>query len=551
MKTFRELGLSDLSLKAIDSKGFEEPTLIQELAIPLLLGSDRDIIAQAQTGTGKTAVFALTFLEKLEHTNDSISALVVTPTRELALQVTEEINSLTMSKKLKAVAIYGGQSYAIQKKQIREGADIVVGTPGRLIDHLERKTFSLDQIRYCVLDEADEMLNMGFIEDIEQILTFCGKERRLLLFSATMPQRIMQMAKKFMPVQEIIKAQNAELTTELINQIYFEIRERDKFEALTRIIDSEEQFYGIVFCRTKVDADKTARHLADRGYNAEALHGDLSQGKREEILEALRNKKLTVLAATDVAARGIDVTDLTHVINYSLPHDPESYVHRIGRTGRAGKAGTAITFVTPDEYRRLSMIRRMAKTEIRKEQVPEVDKIISIKKERLRKNIGDVINTGEHDVYRDLAEEILAESDPAEAMAAVLKLGFSDQFDSARYRNIKEVSREKPERLSPDGKCRLFITLGKRDRIKPAMLASLIERQTGVKSRLIQEIDIYENFSFMTVPFKEAEIILAQFSGKKKHNSFTIVRAEEKGGGHSGKSGYRGKPQRARRPRRG
>ena len=429
MKSFSELGLSDLSLKAIDSKGFEEPTLIQQLAIPLLLGSDRDIIAQAQTGTGKTAVFALTFLEKLEHTKDTISALVVTPTRELALQVTEEINSLTMSRKLKAVAIYGGQSYSIQRRQIREGADIVVGTPGRLIDHLERKTFSLEKIKYCVLDEADEMLNMGFIEDIEQILTFCGNERRLLLFSATMPPRIKQMAKKFMPEQEIVKAKNTELTTDLVNQIYFEIRERDKFEALTRIIDSEEQFYGIVFCRTKVSADKTARHLSDRGYNAEALHGDLSQSKREEILDALRNKKLTVLAATDVAARGIDVTDITHVINYSLPQDPESYVHRIGRTGRAGKAGTAITFVTPDEYRRLSMIRRAAKTEIKKEQVPEVDKIIDIKKERLRKNIGDVIDSGDHDVYRKLAEEILSESDAAEAMAAVLKLGFSDQFD--------------------------------------------------------------------------------------------------------------------------
>ncbi|MBN1649029.1 MAG: DEAD/DEAH box helicase [Spirochaetales bacterium] len=527
---FTELGLSPAALAAIEKKGFEEPSPIQELAIPPLLQTDSDIIAQAQTGTGKTAVFALAFLEKLEHSAKGIGALVLTPTRELAIQVTEEINSFTALKKIRAISIYGGQSYEIQTRQIRNGADIIVGTPGRLIDHLQRKTFSLADISFCVLDEADEMLNMGFIEDIEEILTYCGEKRRMLLFSATMPPRIQELAKKFMHNQQLVSAKNTEIVTDLVNQIYFEVRERDKFEALCRIIDCEEQFYGIVFCRTKVDADNTARHLSERGYSAEALHGDLSQSRREQILNTLRKGKLSVLVATDVAARGIDITDLTHVINYALPQDPESYVHRIGRTGRAGKAGTAITFITPDENRRLSMIRRIARTEIKKQDVPAVDQIIRVKKERLLKNINEIIDAGDHDIYQNLAEEIIAESDPKEALAAILKLGFADEFDSSRYKTISEIKKEKDDPVGASGKCRLFVTLGRRDKMKPALLASLIERQSGVKSSLIREIDIYDNFSFVTVPFKEAEIILERFVRSKRKSSFTVVRADRKSG---------------------
>lgn len=546
MDKFRNLGLSDIAINSISKKGFEEPTLIQELAIPLLLNSDKDIIAQAQTGTGKTAVFGLAFLDTLEHNTKKVSALVVTPTRELAIQVTEEINSLTKEKRLKAVAVYGGQSYSIQKRQIREGADIIVGTPGRLIDSLNKGIFALKDIKYCVLDEADEMLNMGFIDDIDEILTHCGEDKRMLLFSATMPSRIMQLAKKFMKDHDIVRAKSKEQTTDLINQIYFELKERDKFEALCRIVDSEEEFYGIVFCRTKVDCDRTARQLSDRGYGAEALHGDLSQPQREKILESLRKKKLTVLVATDVAARGIDVTDLTHVINYALPHDPESYVHRIGRTGRAGKKGTAITFITPAEHRRMMMIQRAAKADIKKETLPEVDDVIKAKKEQLRKSISEIITSGEHDIYQTLAEEIMNESDPKEALAAVLKLGFADKFDSSRYRKIQSVQRNSRDRggsVDDNGKVRLFITLGKRDNMKPALLASLIERQTEVRSNNIREIDIYDNFSFVTVDFKNAEIILDRISSNKKQSGFSVSRAENKGSGGGGgrsRSGGRG-----------
>jgi ATP-dependent RNA helicase DeaD len=406
MEQFEELGLSQAALKALKQKGFEEPTPIQVKTIPLLLRDDRDVVGQAQTGTGKTAAFGLPIIEMMSEKSKNVQAIVLTPTRELAVQVAEEINSLKGKKRLSIVPIYGGQSMDQQLRSLKKGVDIVVGTPGRVLDHIKRRTLKLDAISHLVLDEADEMLNMGFIEDVREILRNTGLDKRTMLFSATMPPAIMGIAKKYMGEYEVIRVQDKQLTVSLTDQIYFEVSLANKFEALCRIIDIEEEFYGLVFCRTKVDTDKIANHLIDRGYDADALHGDLSQGQREKILNKFKNRRITILVATDVAARGIDVQDLTHVINYALPQDPESYVHRIGRTGRAGKEGTAITFITPEEYRKLQYIKKSAKTDIRKARLPGVKDVINTKKLRIQSDLAEIITSRPQTEYLEMSGRI-------------------------------------------------------------------------------------------------------------------------------------------------
>lgn len=313
---FAELGLSEATLKSLKAKGFETPSPIQRLTIPLLLQNNNDIIAQAQTGTGKTAAFGLPIAELLEPKKKTVQALILAPTRELAIQVTDEMQSFRREK-FAVTPIYGGASMTEQLRRLDKGVDVVVGTPGRILDHLRRGTLNLADLRWLVLDEADEMLNMGFIDDIDEILSFSNQERRIFLFSATMPDRIAQLAKKYMHDIEHVKVQNKQLLSDLTDQIYFEVRESDKFDALTRIIDVEQDFYGIVFCRTKVAVDGVVNNLLERGYAAEGLHGDVSQTMREKILRKFKKKQANILVATDVAARGIDVSNLSHVINYS------------------------------------------------------------------------------------------------------------------------------------------------------------------------------------------------------------------------------------------
>ena len=302
-----------------------------------------------------------------------------------------------MVKKIRITPVYGGQSIEFQIRQLKKGTDIIVGTPGRVMDLMDRKLIKLQNLKYFILDEADEMLNMGFVEDIEKILEATNEDKRMLFFSATMPNEIMKIAKNHMKDYEVLAVKARELTTDLTDQIYFEVQEKDKFEALCRIIDLTRDFYGIVFCRTKNDANDLVGKLNDRGYDAEGLHGDISQNYREVTLKRFKAKKINVLVATDVAARGIDVNDLSHVINYSIPQEAESYVHRIGRTGRAGKEGTAITFITPQEYRRLLQIQRIVKTEIRKERVPEIKDVIQAKKFRLMEELNMILAEGNYD----------------------------------------------------------------------------------------------------------------------------------------------------------
>ena len=383
LEKFEKLGLSEKSLLAISKKGFEEPSPIQKLTIPMLLKNEKDIVGQAQTGTGKTAAFGLPIMDNLTEGTGKVQALIIAPTRELAVQVAEEMNSFRGGRRIGILPIYGGQSYDQQLRRLKKGVEVVVGTPGRVIDHLNRGTLKLDELSFMVLDEADEMLNMGFVEDIELILSKTPEEKRVLLFSATMPTRILQLAENYLGKYEVVKDQTKQLTVDLTDQIYFEVRASDKFEALCRIIDVEKEFYALVFCRTKLKVDHLANALQDRGYDSAALHGDISQAQRERILEQFKKKRVNILVATDVAARGIDINDLSHVLNYSIPHDPESYVHRIGRTGRAGKQGTAITFITPSEYRQLMRIQRVSKSDIRKELLPNVKELIKLKRDRI------------------------------------------------------------------------------------------------------------------------------------------------------------------------
>lgn len=518
---FDQLGLSPQTLEAIKRKGFEEPTPIQAKIIPFFLKGDLDVIGQAQTGTGKTAAFGLPLIECLKEKSSSVQVLVLCPTRELAIQVAEEINSLKGKKRLQVVAIYGGQSIDQQLRRLSRGVDIVVGTPGRVIDHIKRKSLRLDQISHMVLDEADEMLNMGFIEDIEEIIKTTNENKRMLLFSATMPERIVRLAKKYMKTYEVIRVKAKQLTADSTEQIYFEVSSSDKLEALCRIIDIETDFYGLVFCRTKVGVDELAQKLSDRGYEAEALHGDVSQFQRERILRKFRNRKINILVATDVAARGIDINDLTHVINFSLPQDPQSYIHRIGRTGRAGKEGTAITFITPAEYRSLMFIKKIAKTDIRREKIPQVKDIINSKKKKIQKDIEAIIEKGNFSEYCDFANDLCLENDPQTVLAALLKKSYRNELDVSSYNQIREVSVDKK------GKTRLFIALGKMDKMAPKKLLNFINQKTQIDVSKIRDLQIFEKFSFITVPFTEAEIILRTFKKENKRRPM-VTKAKKK-----------------------
>ncbi len=467
MEKFRKLGISENTLKALEKKGFEEPTPIQAKTIPLLIKGFQDVIGQAQTGTGKTAAFGIPLIEKLEENQRHVQAIILTPTRELAIQVSEEINSLK-NKKLSIFPIYGGQSIEPQIKKLQKGIDIVVGTPGRVLDHINRGTLDLSHVSYAVLDEADEMLNMGFIDDVEKILKTTNRNKKMLLFSATIPPKILNLAKKYMRNYEVIRIEK-EITTNLIDQIYFEVQASDRFEALWRIIDLEPEFYGLIFCRTKNDVKNVSRKLRVRGYDVDCLHGDMTQSRREKILEKFKTFKINILVATDVAARGIDVNDLTHVINYALPQDLESYIHRIGRTGRSGKKGTAITFITPSEYRKLKEIKKMARVNIRKEELPMVN----------------------------------------------------DEKYNKRY-DDREIT------IDQKGKTRLFVARGRLDGMNPDKLLVFISKEAKVDTRVIKNIRIYDKFSFIEAPFQEAEKILKKFQEKSNGRRSIIEKAVQK-----------------------
>jgi ATP-dependent RNA helicase DeaD len=523
MENFKKLGLSEQTIAVLKKKGFEKPTLIQEKVIPAIFNNDKDIVGQAQTGTGKTAAFGLPIIELLKTGKGFVSVLILTPTRELAIQVAEELNSLKGERTLGIVPIYGGQSIELQLRRLKKGVDIVVGTPGRIIDHIKRKTLKIDKVSYFILDEADEMLNMGFIDDVKEIMDKTGPNKRVLLFSATMPKEIMQIAKKYMAGYEVLKTVEGRLTVSQTEQIYFEVSSGDKIEALCRIIDVEEEFYGLVFCRTKVDVDRVAGKLIERGYDADALHGDMSQSLRERILNKFKKRFINILIATDVAARGIDVQDLTHVINYSIPQDPESYVHRIGRTGRAGKEGNAITFISPEEYRKLNFIQRKAQTDIRRKRLPNVRDVIESKKNRIKMQLESVVTSGIKDEYLNISRDLLENNDPKSILAAILEVYFKDELDEKRYVEIESAAA-----VDKKGKTRLFVGRGKKDGLSNRELVKIIKERCNIPDSSIKGVQVLDKFSFITLPFNEAEKVLAYFKRGKNKSGIFVEKAKEK-----------------------
>jgi ATP-dependent RNA helicase DeaD len=512
LEEFKALGLSDEMLQAIREKGFEAPSPVQSLTIPVLLQGARDIIAQAQTGTGKTAAFGLPILDRINVGKGTPPrALILVPTRELALQVTEELVSFNHTKKIRIAPIYGGASMNEQLRRLTKGIDIVVGTPGRTLDHLRRGTLDLSQIEWLVLDEADEMLDMGFIEDVEEIMSHSGQTKRTLLFSATMPVRIEALSRKYMHDVEVLRVESKQITTDLTDQIYFEVRESDKFDALTRIIDVESDFYGIVFSRTKLGVDEIVNKLLEQGYAAEGLHGDVSQAQREKILRKFKRKQANILVATDVAARGIDINNLTHVINYSLPQDSESYVHRIGRTGRAGNQGTAITFISSSEFRQFGAMKRQVKVDIRKESLPTAADIVELKRSKILDDLQEIVaREVPVENYRAMAGDILSQYPPEVALAALLKLAFKNELETDRYPEIRGFS------VDRKGTARLFIAVGRIDGFTPSKLVELLKRETGLNDHKIDDVRILDNFSFVTVPYAEAEAVTKQLNKLSK-----------------------------------
>ncbi|QTA38411.1 DEAD/DEAH box helicase [Thermosipho ferrireducens] len=516
---FEEFNLSDSVLSAIYKKGFEKPTYVQEKVIPLMLSKKGNIIAQSKTGTGKTASFGIPLIELLKP-KKYVQALILTPTRELSLQVAEEISSLKGKKRLKIFPVYGGQSINYQIQHLKRGVDVVVGTPGRILDHINRKTLDISKVEYFVLDEADEMLNMGFIDDVERIMENASDDKKILLFSATMPSRIISLAKKYMGTYEFVKATDNQLTVNLTEQIYIEVYESEKFEVLCRVIDATEEFYGLVFCRTKLEVDEVSNRLIERGYDAEALHGDFSQYQRERVLKKFRTRKVNILIATDVAARGIDIGGLSHVINYSIPLNPEYYVHRIGRTGRAGKEGVAITFVTPKEYRELFRIKKFSNARIKKGEIPTIEEVLSAKLNKIKKFISNRNEVKDNKVYKKLTKELLSEYSTEEVVEGLLKYILRG--------SISEIFQDLSQNRKFSEKVRLFIARGKNSGMDKAKLVRFISERAGINDKIIRDVQLYDKFSFITVPYREAEIILEAFKVRGRRSIVSKAREKSK-----------------------
>ncbi|WP_338752862.1 DEAD/DEAH box helicase [Bacillus sp. FJAT-52991] len=438
MTKFKDLNLSEATLKAIDKMGFEEATPIQAATIPVGL-EGRDIIGQAQTGTGKTTAFGIPMIEKIDTHNNSIQGLIIAPTRELAIQVSEELYKIGGGKRVGILAVYGGQDIQRQIRALKKRPHIIVGTPGRILDHINRKTLKLDHLQTLVLDEADEMLNMGFIQDIEAILSHVPTERQTLLFSATMPKQIRAIAERFMNEPETIRVKMKEMTVSNIDQYFVKVQQRDKFDVLSRLIDVHSPELAIIFGRTKRRVDELANALSLRGYQAEGIHGDLSQAKRLTVLKRFKEGKIDVLVATDVAARGLDISGVTHVYNYDIPQDPESYVHRIGRTGRAGKEGMAVTFVEPREMSYLKEVERTTKKRMTPMTAPTWDDALIGQQRAAVTELEESVAKNDLSQYKTFAKDLLDQYDAEQLVAAALKL-ITKEPDRTPVRITSEAS---------------------------------------------------------------------------------------------------------------
>ncbi len=540
--TFAELGLSELTLKALNELGYEEPTPIQTQTIQLLL-QGQDVIAQAQTGTGKTAAFALPIIEKLDDTVHATQALILTPTRELAMQVAEAFHSYGKYRRLSVLPVYGGQPIERQLRALRQGVQVVVGTPGRVLDHIRRGTLKLQEVQFITLDEADEMLDMGFVEDIESILKEIPETRQMALFSATIPAQIANLAKRYMHEPQRITIKAEQTTVPQIRQTFYEIGRRDKFEVLVRILDYEKPTSAIIFCRTKLEVDTLGQRLTARAYSAETLHGDLNQSQRDRVMSLFRGEKVELLIATDVAARGLDIEHVSHVINYDIPLDPESYVHRIGRTGRAGRTGCAITLVTLRERRLWQMIQKSTGATFQRMQMPTIADVIERRQEQFKDNIRETLGQDGLERYMVLVEELADEFSPAEIAAAAFKMllgptteetedklaGFEDaevDYDRPAPRLRRDRDRDRDDRQpgssAERGMTRLYLRVGRDDGVRPGDIVGAIANEADIPGRSIGAIEIYDDYTSVDVPSDEANRVIRAIKETRIRNQKII-----------------------------
>lgn len=539
---FEELGLQPQLVQAVEQMGFEQPTPIQQEAIPVLL-EGRNVMGQAQTGTGKTAAFALPMLQNIETGKGVVQALVLAPTRELVMQVADATGRMARNTSLRVMAIYGGQAYRIQTRQLERGVDVVVGTPGRLLDLIHQKLLDLSQVHYLVIDEADEMLEMGFIEDVESILSEVPQERQTALFSATLPQAVRKLADRYLTDPHRIVVNPVQLTVAETEQRYFLVREEQKFAALARLLEMEDVKSALVFTRTRARAQELADELIGRGYPAEALHGDMTQPRREFVLKRFRQGAIKLLVATDVAARGLDINDISHVFNYDLPGDSEDYVHRIGRTGRAGKKGIAITFATRRERRQISQIENYTKQAITECKVPTREDMQAKRDERFMQRLYDQLSQGDLTHERQMVGWMAQGGyDPADVAAAVIRMAragegelpaeeisapaearsFRKHSDAAapagekrNYRSSHAAREDgRPSRKHEPGMVRLKMNLGNEHGLRPGDVVGAIASEVGIPGKAIGDIQIQRTHTFVDVSEKHVRRVLRESSGK-------------------------------------
>lgn len=533
---FEDLQINDDIKRAVLEMGFEEPSPIQAQSIPVIL-SGKDVIGQAQTGTGKTAAFSIPLLEMINPEDKSLQAVVLCPTRELAIQVSSEIRKIgKYMHGIKTLPVYGGQPIDRQIKSLKGGVQVVIGTPGRVIDHINRRTLKLDNVKMVMLDEADEMLDMGFRDDIEMILSKTPEERQTTFFSATMPKGILELTKRYQKDPVHIKVVRKELTVPNIKQYYIETRSSNKLEVLCRLIDVYNPKLSVVFTNTKKGADELVSDLQARGYFADALHGDLKQTQRDIVMDKFRNGTIDILVATDVAARGIDVDDVEAVFNYDLPQDEEYYVHRIGRTGRAGRNGISFSFVFGKDMRKMRDIERYTKTKLVKHGIPSIADVEEKKVGAFFNQIKEVLEAGHLTKQLQWVESFCADSEldysTLDVAAALLKLALGEE----KQEIIEEKPRDRRERRSKggdtgakEGMVRLFINVGRNQRVQAKDIVGAIAGEVGIPGKLVGTIDIYDKYTFVEVPKQNAKKVLEKMKNIKiKGNKINIEQANRK-----------------------
>jgi len=545
--TFADLGLSELLLQSITSVGYEVPSPIQEQTIPVLLAG-KDVIAQAQTGSGKTAAFGLPIIETIEPRERGVQSLILCPTRELAIQVSEALHKYGRHKRIETLPIYGGQPYERQLRGLQRGVHIVVGTPGRVMDHMRRGTLRLDNLKFFVLDEADEMLDMGFIDDIEWILQQVPGERQTALFSATMPARIADLARKYMKDPQRISVRGKEMTVPETHQTYYEVPRARKVDALTRILDAEVPSSAMIFCRTKHGVDELGEALMARGFPVETLHGDLSQSQRDRVMKRFRSGQAEILIATDVAARGLDVPDVSHVINFDIPESPETYVHRIGRTGRAGKAGSAITLVTPRESRWIRTIERITRARIEPRRLPSASDVNDRRREVLKSLIEDVVKDEDSfSAYLQPVRDLAEDHDPLDIAAAILKLYATETGRSTtETQGENDIATFVGAPSSDGGRAntnmvRLSINIGRNVAVRPQDIVGAIANEANIPGRSIGAIDILDTHTFVDVPADAVSRVITALSNASVKGRPVTVEATDEPAASGPRSGGRGR----------